>query len=120
MHVFDEDPEMLNWESGNGRSTILYAEKPGEGIIQNTMISWRLAPKDSEFEAFLERGKALSKNLEQPAPIFLIMKKIDSKTNREITFPFAEYFDGTLIAFCRPPWRNGQESSSFFLREGTY
>ncbi len=107
MNVFDGDPSKLSWKSGNGKSTVLGLFKPGAGFIKETAISGRVPPTDEEFEDLLHNGKKFSTVMD--STVFVVMRRIkkDSEENDRLT-PFAEYYKGTLVAFCRPPWRRGE------------
>ena len=105
MNVFDGDPGQLSWKSEPGNRTVIGIYQPGEGFLKEHAISGQRAPTDQEFMVLMEKAKELS--IEHARPIYLVLFRVKRGVNDRFT-TFAEFSEGQLSAFCRPPWRKGE------------
>jgi hypothetical protein len=100
MEVWKDDPDVLSW----GPGTIIGIFKPGRGLLKGEGLSGISHPSDKEFQQTMERAKELSKD----GISFLVMKRNNNGEKRTRQIPFAEFNDGELVAYCRPPWLVGK------------
>ena len=104
MKVFDGDPNELEWHSGSGVSTVI-AVYSKEGLSRKYALSGKRPPSDEEFLELMQQTKELSK--EKRRPLYLVLFRVKNGLNSRFTV-FAEFFQGNLSAYCRPPWRKGE------------
>jgi len=120
LSTADGDPEALVWIDHKRIKTLLGFFQPGRGFVQDKnlcsdeIFSGR-APNDEEFESILMRAKALSltepRDSKPKVSVFIMLRHVtlrkDGSKAGEKCFPIAEYLNGELEAYCRPPWRRG-------------
>jgi len=110
LAVFDGDPDQLGWFSQRGMTSLIGLYQPGKGFVEEGILSGKSPPTDEELEAVFERAKAMSeKDFENSSSVstFVVLRRIRVGES-ERSLPIAEYFNGQLEAYCRPPWREGE------------
>jgi hypothetical protein len=107
MEVFSSDPSRLEWKSEHGEVSVLGIFRPGTGFLKSASLSGKFPPADAEFEHLLGIVKDLSAETIGKS-LFMAMKYTGPNRRSNEIVLFAEFLDGKLIAFCRPPWRKGQ------------
>ena len=110
LAVFDGDPGQLGWQSRRGTRSLIGLYQPGKGFVEEGVLSGQDPPTDEELERVFERAKAKSKqDFENSSSVstFVVLRRIRAGES-EKSLPIAEYFNGQLEAYCRPPWRKGQ------------
>lgn len=105
LSVFDGDPSRLAWSSSDGVAPCIGLFKTGSGIVEATLQSGRKPPTDLDLQKLIWMGKTMSEG--ERGSVFAVMFRARRGEKRQMT-PFAEFKDGSMVAFCRPPWRKGQ------------